>query len=381
VEEEKKKDGGLERWATAIYNSMVEGVLTIDKEGIINVFNPAAERITGYSRKEVIGKRCFDIFRNGFCETDKCLLNKAVYKCKTVVNKETQITTQDNRLVPVLIHASPLIDDKGNLIGIVETFQDISRLKKLEQERADFISMLAHDLKTPAITIGGLSSRLLRERAGTLTSKQREYLKVIYEDAKRLESLTSEFLELSRMESGNYPLHLGIADLNKIIESLVKSFQPKLEEKGLRLEINIRKPLPSLKADFKLIERVFSNLLDNAYKFIDKNGVISFSVEEGEKGVVIRVADNGWGIDSDDLKHIFNKFFRTRRENLSYKTKGTGLGLAIVKNIIEAHGGSIKVASEVGNGTTFTIMLPYDPEEEKVKGDRGKKMEGKRSRM
>lgn len=365
AQKKKKKNGEIEQWATAIYNSMAEGVLTIDKEGIINVFNPAAERITSYSREEVLGKRCFDIFRNEFCETDKCLLNEAVYKCKTMVNKETQIITKDNRLVPVLIHASPLIDDEDNLIGVVETFQDISRLKKLEQERADFISMLAHDLKTPAVTIGGLSSRLLRERAGTLGPKQREYLKVIYEDAKRLESLTSEFLELSRMESGNYPLHLGIVDLNKIIESLVKSFLPKLEEKGLRLDVNINNSIPS-KADFKLVERVLSNLLDNAYKFTDKNGVISFSVEKFEKGVLIRVGDNGWGIDPEDLKHIFDKFFRTLREDRSYKTKGTGLGLAIVKNIIEAHGGSIKVESEVGKGTTFTVVLPYG---ERCKGE------------
>lgn len=361
MEEEKKDKKWIERWATVIYNFMPEGMLTMDKEGIINIFNPAAERITGYSKDEVIGKRCFDIFSNDLCRSDKCPLNGDTYRYKTMINKDIQITTKDKRSIPILIHASPLIDEEGNFIGVVETFQDISRLKKLEQEHNDFISMLAHDLKTPAIMIGAFSSRLLREKAGNFNPKQKEYMKLIYENAKRLESLTEEFLELSRMESGNYPLHLGIVDLNKVIESLVKEFQPKLEEKGLHIDLNVSNSISFIKADFKLIERALSNLLDNAYKFIDRNGLISFSIEEVEGGVLIKVADNGWGIDSEDLQHIFDKFFRTLREDRSYKTKGTGLGLAIVKNIVEAHRGSISVESEVGKGTTFTVILPYDP--------------------
>jgi two-component system phosphate regulon sensor histidine kinase PhoR len=343
-------------FCTFVIKNLPVGVLTVDSQLQITGFNPRAADITGYSEEEALGRYCGDVLHGGMCDL-RCPLRTVLGREKPMVAVETTVQSKSGRLLPVRMSTAGLFDDHGNLIGGVEAFQDISYEKELERQRNNFVSMIAHDMKSPVISIHGFAERLLRQLSGA-TEKQFEYLRIIEKEATRLESLISDFLEFSRLQAGELKLNLSATSLDKELQELHELYQPRASEKGLDLELISEEPLPIIEADSQRLRRVFSNLLDNAIKFSKARGTITISTGETDGNVMVVIKDEGIGIDPADFPHIFDAFHRAERRGT--KEEGFGLGLAGVKSIVEAHGGEVRVESELGKGSVFSVILPKE---------------------
>jgi PAS domain S-box-containing protein len=337
-----------------IINSLPVAVVTVTSNLKISSFNPWAEELTGYSASEAVGRSCGEVLQGGMCE-EQCPLKKALSSQKPVVRAETTIQNRRGKTIPIRMNASVMLADNGKIIGAVEAFQDISSIKALEREKENFVSMIAHDIKSSVAIIGGFILRLLKKRAEMNEDKQDEYLEIIRNEAGKLESLTREFLEFSRLQSGQLKLNFSATSLDKELLELITAYEPRALKKGIKLVFESEDALPLIQADANRLHRVFTNLLDNALKFSKKNGKITIRTRSIDQDVVVQVIDHGVGIDSDDLPYIFDPFHRGQ---IGEKREGFGLGLAAVKAIVEKHGGNASVESEFGKGSIFTVTLP-----------------------
>lgn len=343
-----------------VINSLPVGVLTVDSHLKITGFNPRATEITGYSEKEALGSFCGDVLHGGMCEL-QCPLRTVLGREKTIVGTETTVRTKWGKEIPVRMSTAGLFDDNGNLIGGIEAFQDISYQKDLERQRNNFVSMIAHDMKTPVISIHGFADRLLKQKVPE-REKQQEYLSIIEKEATRLESLIKDFLEFSRLQVGELKLNLSPVSMDKELHEVYELYREQAADKGLYLELELEENLPFIEADSQRLQRAFGNLLDNAVKFSKKNGTITLSAEKKDGDVLVEVRDQGAGIDPTDLPHIFDAFHRGKSPATG--EQGFGLGLAGVKAIVEGHGGEVRVHSEPGKGSTFFVVLPVKPPKE-----------------
>ena len=337
-----------------VIDSLPVGVLTVNPQMTITSFNPWAETLTGYSEKEALGRYCGDVLQGGMCKLH-CPLKTAIYRRQPVLQTETTIQNKAGETIPVRMHTAALLDKEGGLIGAVEAFQDISSLKAMERERENLISMFAHDMKSSLSIIGGFALRLHKQAANLNEEKQGDYLGIIQKEIHRLDSLVIDFLEFARLQTGKLKLNFQDASLDKELIELCEAYQSRAIQSGMQLELRNEKRLLSVKADPDRMRRVFTNLLDNAFKFSTKGGTITITTQETAQEILISIRDEGRGIDPDDLPFVFDIFHRGK--NADVKT-GQGIGLATDKAIVEGHGGKVTVKSKPGQGSTFTVILP-----------------------
>jgi two-component system, OmpR family, phosphate regulon sensor histidine kinase PhoR len=363
MEGNKHGGGGTERMDknlqnVAFYSFIIEslpvGILTVNPEMKVTSLNRWAERLTGYSEKEAVGRYCGDVLQGGMCKTN-CPLRTAINRQHPAIRIDTTIKNRHGEAIPVRMNTAALLDDNGSLIGGVEAFQDVSRLKTLEREKDNLISMFAHDMKSSLTVIGGFVLRLIKKSTRLDEQKQREYLDIIKRESGKLESLVNDFLEFSRLQAGRLKLNLSATSLDKELIELSDAYHLKASQAGLRLELKNEEELPVIICDSTKLRRVFSNLLDNAVKFSRDKGTITVSTHATPEEIVVEVKDEGIGIDSDELPYVFDSFHRGRGVE---QKEGFGLGLASVKAIVEGHGGRIAVESEPGKGSVFSVFLP-----------------------
>ena len=214
-----------------IITNLPVGFSIVDKDGITIDFNTAAEKITGYEKYEVIGKSHFEILHSP-TDRDKCpLLKHALIKHEQSVASESVIKKKNGELITISVTTFPLYDNKGNFIGGVKIFRDISASKKLERERKNILSMFAHDMRNPIITSGGFLSRLLLGKAGLLTEKQQKYLELIREELTDLEGLVTNFLEFSRFEAKEYKPIPILFNIEMAIEKQIAASKMEAEDR------------------------------------------------------------------------------------------------------------------------------------------------------
>jgi two-component system, OmpR family, phosphate regulon sensor histidine kinase PhoR len=337
-----------------VIDNLPSGVLTVNAELRITGFNLWAEKVTGYSKTEAIGRFCGEILRGGMCDAH-CPLRRALGSKKPVSLVETTIRNKRGETIPVRMNTAGLFDDDGQLVGGVESFQDISRLKTLEREKDNLVSMFAHDLKSSVAIIGGFAHRLIARREDMSQEKREEYLEIVRNQSEKLEWLIDEFLEFSRLQTGKIKPNLSPTSLDKELIEIVHTYEPKASEKGVKLNLENEEVLPIILADANKLRRVFNNLLDNALKYSKGKKTITVATGQTPAEVVVQVRDEGVGISSDELPYVFDAFHRGRN---THDTGGYGLGLAGVKSIVEAHGGHVYVESKAGQGSVFTVLLP-----------------------
>jgi len=253
------------------------------------------------------------------------------------------------------MHTAALLDNKGDLIGAVEAFQDISSLKAMERERENLISMFAHDMKSSLSIIGGFALRLCRKAPQLDDEKQGSYLDIIQREVHRLDSLVTDFLEFARLQTGQLKLQFESTCLDKEFIELFDAYQSRAMQSGIKLVLHNPTSLPLIDADPKRLRRAFTNLLDNAFKFSTPGGTVTLSTKETDREILVSIIDEGRGIDPEDLPYIFDIF---RRGKSAEEKAGEGIGLATVKAIVEGHGGRVTVKSRPGQGSTFTVILP-----------------------
>lgn len=342
----------------AFYQFVIDGlpigILTVNPNMRVTSFNPWAQSLTGHTEKEALGRYCGDILQGGMCKLN-CPLRTAIDKRKTMVRMETTIQTKTGQTIPVRMHTAALLDNDGLLIGAVEGFQDISSIKAAEREKDNLISMFAHDMKSSLTIIGGFVLRLLKKTAQQDKEKHDTYLGIIQKETNRLDSLISDFLEFARLQTGKLKLNFQATSMDKLLLELFEAYQPRVMQSGIDLKFSNDTILPVIEADPDRLRRVFTNLLDNAFKFSSKGGEITITQEEKTDEIMITISDQGTGVDPETLPYIFDIFHRGKDTGV---TEGAGVGLAIVKAIVEGHEGRVLVQSRPGKGSAFTVVLP-----------------------
>lgn len=332
----------------AIFNSMIEGIILVDKEGRIVSINPAAEKMFDITKKDGKGRLFLDAIRN----TDMSELINTALKNERSVWSDITIIYPVHRVFEISINP---IFEKNAINGCLAVIHDATEIKRLETIRSDFVANVSHELKTPLTSIKGFVETLLE---GALDDKEnnRKFLKIINDHVQRLDSLVNDLLTLSHLESKEIAIKKSAILFRPQVEEIISGFKSQLEKK----EITIKNELLSdieVEADKDRIEQVLTNLIDNAIKFNKKKGAIRIYANETNNDVKITVEDSGSGIPIKDINRIFERFYRVDKAR-SRELGGTGLGLSIVKHIIGLHGGKVGVESIEGFGSKFWFTLP-----------------------
>jgi len=340
-----------------IIENLPHGFLLVDSKGLVMEFNRAAEDICGYSRKDVIGRHHIEIFGCAAGDAVSRGTQTAFQKSGEIESVERQLKRRNGETITIAATLFPIYDVDGSFMGGVELFRDISTQKKKDRERKNVLSMFAHDMKNPVVVAKGFLSRLLSDKAGNLTQKQREYCVMIEDEMNRIHELIMDFLQFSRFEATEYVPAYSSFSLKDALCELVKEERILADRKTISLSMDI--PGDSdldITGDRSMISRVMSNLLDNAIKHTHPGGCVSVSVCDRNDHYLITVTDNGVGIAADHMPFIFDAFYRAGKDS-----KGTGLGLFISRTIVEAHGGRIWAESVPGKGSSFFFTLPQKP--------------------
>lgn len=277
---------------------------------------------------------------------------------ETVVGQELLIRRPDGKWTPVLLSAAPLTDDQGSIIGAVTASQDISRLHEADRLKSEFVSIVSHELRTPLTSIkGGLE--LVLDGAGDVTpAESEELLRAALANAERLIRITNDILDLAKLEARRLVLVKTRCAVGDLIGAACDSVGER--SSGSRVRRTMAPDLPEVLVDADRIVQAMVNLLSNALKYTPAAGTIDVDVQGSAERIRISVRDQGPGISPQDMTKLFQPFHQL---DAARKVGGTGLGLVIAKAIVEQHGGSLLVASEPGQGSTFTIDLPHEHRE------------------
>ncbi len=239
----------------------------------------------------------------------------------------------------------------------------LEQVNDISQKKSEFISAVSHELRTPLTSIKGYAAILLAGKIGAIPDAVKERLAKINTHSDNLVAMINNLLDIARIESGRVELKFELKSVKLIIDNVADLLTPQIKDKEIKLSINLPENAAMIYVDVSHAERIFINLINNAIKFTPKNGAIQISASSAiDRGyITFYIVDTGIGIAPDDVKKLFDEFFRVENE-INQNVKGTGLGLTLVKNIVEAHRGSVQVKSQVGAGTTFSFALPTSKE-------------------
>ncbi|HEV7882459.1 MAG TPA: ATP-binding protein [Solirubrobacteraceae bacterium] len=243
--------------------------------------------------------------------------------------------------------------------GVVWTLRDITERARLEQAKSDFVATASHELRSPLTSIKGFIELLESTNSENLTPRQLEFIGIVLQSTDRLVDLVNDLLDIARIESGQFEIHARSVDLRSTVEEVAALMQPRLLAKRQHLDLDIAEPRPPALADPSRVRQIVTNLVTNAHLYTGEGGTITLRLQGDRDATRITVSDSGRGMSAEDLRRVFDRFYRGASDER--KSPGTGLGLAIVKSLVDMHGGSIDVASEPGRGTAFTISLPPAP--------------------
>ncbi|MFI5349890.1 MAG: two-component system histidine kinase PnpS [Elusimicrobiota bacterium] len=334
---------------TAVLDQMEEAVVAVDAAGAVLVVNPALSRLLGVDAAKARGRRYLETVRH----TGIAQLLGAVLRDGRPAALEIRIFAPEELVFDA--HAAPLTQD-GRVGGALLVLHDITRLRRLEQMRRDFVANVSHELRTPLASIRGFAETL---SAGAVDDKENrlDFLRTIEEHARQLTKLVDDLLDLSAIESGHRAPRLASIDLAAALAESARAFSPVAEERGVRLEAPTAVDLPRVSADSDQLRQILANLLDNALKYTEAGGRVEVSAEPWKGGARVTVRDTGVGIPEADLPRVFERFYRVDKAR-AREAGGTGLGLSIVKHLVEAHGGEVSVESRKPGGTAFRFTLP-----------------------
>ena len=337
----------------AIIKHMEDGLVAIDGKGQIIHYNPSFLSMLNLREKDLTDKSYDKIID----DYSKDLEYGAILQ-KSISNSSENIIFENNK--KRILKASPALfrDEAGRISGAIVVFQDITESQRLEDMRREFVANVSHELKTPITTIKSYSETLL---CGALEDKElsKNFVEVIENEADRMSSLVKDLLQLSHMDYEKVVWEMHHLDLREIVTDSVRKLEVHFQNKNQKLNMQISDEAVPIYADRGKIQQVIINLLTNAIKYTPENGNIRISAQVVDKNAIFEVQDSGIGIPKEDIKRIFERFYRVDKGR-SRAQGGTGLGLSIAHNIIKQHKGSIKVSSELEKGSIFTVYFPVD---------------------
>jgi len=342
-------------------NRLSGGVLTTDNQKRVVLANPAFLDMVGCREKSVIGRLIENIVDNPKLIA---LINKALSMPLTdFVELNDELTSkQENSTDEIILgaHCIPFRDRAGINLGTITILHDITALKRKDQIKSDFVSLVAHEIRGPMTSVLMQLKVLMDGLAGDLTDKQNHILDRVSQKTSSLIHLTTELLDLSKIESGLISQEKEQISMAEIIQEQIQFHQAKAKAKNLSLTAEAMSAVPPVLANQNNMEEVLSNLITNAVNYTPVGGSISISLETDDDFLCVGISDNGYGIPPEELDRIFDRFYRVKNEQTRYII-GTGLGLSIVKSIVEAHHGRIRVESAMDKGSTFYIYIPLQP--------------------
>jgi PAS domain S-box-containing protein len=338
-----------------IVNSMADGIIVINREHQLVLWNPALIKMLNLNVKLEPGKDIDEIIREKHLIE---VINKAFSPDSsqyTVFSEEIELTGAESKTL--MVNVAGVRDEKGRDLGVVSTFRDITRLKEVEEVKSQFVTMVAHELRAPLAAVEGYLTAYLTGVAGKDPQFNRQMLERARLRAHSLMELVNDLLQFVRLESKKVARKKELLDMADIMINTVELMRQQGASKDLIFQLDIPEKLPLIEADRTEMEQLFTNLVSNAIKYNVKNGKVIVSAIPNTHFLSIKVTDTGIGIEEESLPCIFDEFYRVQGPKTRYTT-GTGLGLAIVKRIVESHFGRIEVESKVDKGTTFTVKLP-----------------------
>jgi len=328
----------------AVLNNMADGILIAGKDGTVQLINPAAERMFKTTAAEAMGKTLVEVVRHH-------QLVELWQRCKNT--GEPQTASYEISLEKIFVQAGATLMDSGMPGAVLLILQDMTRIRKLESLRREFVSNVSHELRTPLASMKALTETL-REGAVDDPPAAQRFLSRMDIEIDTLTQMVEELLELSRIESGRVPLEHRIVPPGDLMDKAVDRMILQAQRAGLTIEKCIEPDLPKVSVDVSRMVQVIVNLLHNAIKFTLPGGKITCGVNKTQEGVVFFVQDTGVGIDPESLPRIFERFYKADKARSG---GGTGLGLSIARHLVEAHGGRIWAESELNKGTTVSIIL------------------------
>ncbi|MDQ0873856.1 two-component system phosphate regulon sensor histidine kinase PhoR [Paenibacillus sp. V4I3] len=345
-----------ERRLQGVMENMMSGIMMIDREERIMLLNPAAEYILGFSSQELLGKK----YNEAKQQYEFTKLIQECIETQDPIRDEMVFYYPAERILD--IHLSPIAHEDEEWSGVLIVIHDITAVRRLERMRSEFVANVSHELKTPIAAVKGFAETLL---AGALNDKETavSFLQIIFDESERLNRLIGDILELSKIESKRIPMNFSPIYLPEFLERSLSVLRKEAEKKHIELSMLVDDDI-YIEADEDRLRQIIINLLSNGIAYTHDGGKVKVRVEpldmnaDGDyERLRLIVSDTGMGIPKKDLPRIFERFYRVDKAR-SRSSGGTGLGLSIVKHLVELHKGTIRVDSEVGVGTRFTIELP-----------------------
>lgn len=348
---------------SAVINNVVDGIISINAVGIIESFNPAAERIFGYSAAEVSGHNIKMLMPKPYVdEHDGYLQNYRDTGEKKIIGsgREVKGLRKNGEIFPMELSVSQImVDDKRMFIGLV---RDITERKKIDKMKNEFISTVSHELRTPLTSIQGALELILSGAMGTISKECTPLLHIASNNSERLIRLINDILDIEKIESGHIELHMKPVEIMSIVHDSIQANQAYGDEYGVTFQLVHQVPNCFVMADSDRLIQVLTNLLSNAAKFSNRGDTVDVGIALREDRVRVCVTDYGSGIPDEFKDRIFNKFSQADASSTKQKG-GTGLGLSISKAIIEKLDGSIGYESEINKKTSFYFDLPIYQQE------------------
>ena len=338
-----------------ILGGLSQGVVAVDADERVVHMNAMAARLLQARAREALGKPIWEVARS--LQVSECLA-RALREGGEIADELVFDGHGEQQSIQVL--AEPLLDGDGRTSGAVAVLQDVTRLRRLEAVRRDFVANVSHELKTPLTAIRGLVETLLDDPEMSQETRVR-FLAKVRNQTQRLAALVTDLLTLSRVESGREALEKAPVDLRGPVRESVHS----LMQEALARRLDVQMALPAqplvVLGDAEALRQVMDNLIGNAIKYTPEGGRVWVRLDEDAGSARIEVQDTGIGIEPRDQERIFERFYRVDKAR-SRELGGTGLGLSIVKHITLAHRGEVAVESTPGQGSTFRVRIPLRPE-------------------
>jgi two-component system, OmpR family, phosphate regulon sensor histidine kinase PhoR len=338
----------------ALVNHLADGVLATDMNKNIALVNPAFLKLTGCGVGDCVGKSVEQIIHVE--EIRQMVADALVLPADDPQELVRNVCIEDTNTY-LRVRCIPFRDRPGRMLGVVTVVNDITSLIMMDQLKSNFVHMVSHEIRSPLNSVLMQIKVVTDGLAGELTEKQEQIMNRVTERVKGLVNLSTELLDLSKIESGTVFEEKEEIDISDLLVEEVNFNIPKAREKSIDLTLTPLPSLPKLRVNRMGIVEVVSNLINNAINYSPDGGQIDVSADANDEFVSIYVKDTGLGIPESELENIFERFYRVKTEGTRYIV-GTGLGLAIVKSIVQAHQGKVKVESIEGKGSKFTVTLP-----------------------
>ena len=339
-----------------ILDSINFGIIITDIQENVSLINEYMLKLLNKKRVDVIDRPRREVLQhdeiNSFISQQDSLEQSGKLS-------EVEITFPD--LAPgkiFQVSSSYLVDAQKTVIGKMISVKNITRQKLAAETQQGFIAHVSHELLTPVTNIKSYSEMLMEGEIEDI-EMQKDFYNTINEETNRLTNLIKNLLNISKMELGSLTLNKGLVRTDWFVEGCLTPIEASAQGKRITIEKNLPDTFPSLVADKELLKNAIINILGNALKYTPENGHITFSISEDDNMVVFEILDDGYGISEENLPHIFEKFYRANDSQVTEQA-GSGLGLAITSEIVRLHNGEIRVESEMGKGSHFTIRVPKE---------------------